>query len=94
MNMLLQKIGQEDIFKSTIGKESLHKISYDNGVILVNFATLKNVIVKSTFQRKDIHKQTWTSPDVMTHTQIDLILLDKRRQSSIIDIRSFREGRL
>ena len=37
------KVGQEDIFKPTIGKESLHKISNDNGVRLVNFATSKNL---------------------------------------------------
>jgi hypothetical protein len=30
------------IFKPTIGNESLHEISNDNGVILVNFATSKN----------------------------------------------------
>jgi hypothetical protein len=34
------KVGRrEDIFKLTIGNESLHKISNDNGVRLVNFAT-------------------------------------------------------
>ena len=38
------KVGQEDIFKPTIGKESLHKISNDNCVRLENFATLKNLI--------------------------------------------------
>jgi hypothetical protein len=32
------KVGSEDIFKPTIGNESLHKISHDNGVRLVNFA--------------------------------------------------------
>ena len=81
------KVGQEDIFKPTIGKESLHKISNDNGVRLVNFATSKYLIVKSTtFPHRDIYKQTWTSPDGMTHNQIDHILIDKRRQSSIIDI--------
>jgi exonuclease III len=37
------KVGREDIFKPTIGNESLHKISNDNGVRLVNFATFKNL---------------------------------------------------
>jgi hypothetical protein len=30
------KIGRKDIFKPTIGNESLHKISNDNGVRIVN----------------------------------------------------------
>jgi exonuclease III len=33
------KVGREDIFKHTIGNESLHEISNDNGVRVVNFAT-------------------------------------------------------
>jgi hypothetical protein len=36
------KIGREDIFKLTIGDESLHEISNDNGVRLINFATSKS----------------------------------------------------
>jgi hypothetical protein len=35
------KVGREDIFKPTIGKESSHEISNDNGVRVVNFATSK-----------------------------------------------------
>jgi hypothetical protein len=31
------RIGREDIFKPTIGNESLHLISNDNGVTVVNF---------------------------------------------------------
>jgi hypothetical protein len=42
------KVGREDIFKPTIGNESLHEISNDNGVRVVNFATSKNLIIKST----------------------------------------------
>jgi hypothetical protein len=39
------KLGREDIFKPTIGNESLHEISNDNGVWVVNFSTKKNLIV-------------------------------------------------
>jgi hypothetical protein len=41
------KLGREDIFKPTIGNESLHEDSNDNGVRVVNFATSKNLVVKS-----------------------------------------------
>jgi hypothetical protein len=41
------KVEKEDIFKLTIGNESLHQISNDNGVRLVNFATSKNLRGKS-----------------------------------------------
>jgi hypothetical protein len=40
------KVGRADIFKPTIGNESLHEISNDNGVRVVNFATSKNLTVK------------------------------------------------
>ena len=42
------KVGRENIFKPTIRNESLHQDSNDNGVRLVNFATSKNLVVKST----------------------------------------------
>jgi len=41
------KLGRE-IFKPTIGNESLHQYSNDNGVRIVNFATSKNLVVKIT----------------------------------------------
>jgi len=42
------KVGRENIFKPTIGNASLHQYSNDNGVRIVNFATSKNLVVKST----------------------------------------------
>jgi hypothetical protein len=70
------KVGKEDIFKPTIGNESLHEISKVNGDRLVNFATSENLRVKSTmFPHRNIHKYTWTSPDGKTHNQIDHILV-------------------
>ena len=54
-------------------------------------STSKNLVVKSTmFPHRSIHKYTWTCPDGKTHNQIDHILIDKRRHSSILDVRSFR----
>jgi hypothetical protein len=77
------KVGREDIFKPTIGNESLHEISNDNGVRLVNF-TFKNLRVKSTmFPHRNIHKYTWTSPDGKIHNQTDHILVDRRKHLNV-----------
>jgi hypothetical protein len=84
------KVGRKDIFKPTIGNESSHEINNDNGVRVVNFATPKNLFVKRTmFPHRSIHKYTWASPDGKTHNQIDHILIDRRRCSSIL-VKSFR----
>jgi hypothetical protein len=51
------KVGREDIFKPTIGNNSSNEISNDNGVKEVNFATSKNLFLRSkTFPRRNIHK--------------------------------------
>jgi hypothetical protein len=85
------KVGRENIFKPTIGNESLHEISSDGGVRVVNFATSKNLVVKSTmFPHRKIHKHTWASPEGNTHNQTDHVLIDRRRHSNILDVRSFR----
>jgi len=85
------KVGRENIFKPTIGNDSLHQDNNNNnGFRIVNFATSRNLVVKSTtFPHRDIHKYTWTSPDGKTHNQIDHILIDRRWHSSMLDVRSF-----
>jgi hypothetical protein len=89
------KVGREDIFKPTIGNESLHEISNNNGIRVVNFATSKNLTVKSTmFPHRDIHNVTWTSPDRRTHNHIDHILIDRRWHSSILDVLIVQGSRL
>jgi len=71
-------VGRENIFKPIIENESLHQDSNDNGVRIVNIATSKNLVVKSTmFPYRNIHKYTWTCPDGQTHNQIDHILIDR-----------------
>jgi hypothetical protein len=71
------KVGSKDTFEPTNWNESLQEISNDNGVRVVNFATSKNLIVKSTmFSHQNIHKFTWASPDGKMHKQTDHILMD------------------
>jgi hypothetical protein len=41
------KVGREDIFKPIIGNESLHEASNNNGVRVVKFATLKNLLSRA-----------------------------------------------
>jgi hypothetical protein len=52
MKILLQdfnaRVNRENIFKQTVVNEDLHKIIIDNRIFLVNFATSKNLTVKST----------------------------------------------
>jgi hypothetical protein len=43
MNILLGDFNAKDIFKPTIRNESSHKISNDNGVTVVNFATINTI---------------------------------------------------
>jgi hypothetical protein len=66
------KVDREDILKPSIGNESLHEISNDNGTRVVNFAISTNLTVKSTmFAHGNIHKFTWISLEGKTRNQID-----------------------
>jgi hypothetical protein len=76
LGYFIAKVGREDMTDNR--GESLQEISNINGVRLVNFATPKNLRVKSTmFPQRKIHKCNWTSPDWKTHNQIDHILVDR-----------------
>jgi len=55
------KISQENIFRQTIGKESLHIVSNDNVTRFINFAMSLDIIISKLyhstyFQKKDIYK--------------------------------------
>jgi hypothetical protein len=84
------KVGKEDIFIPTIWNESLHEISNGNGVRVVNSSTTKNLTVTSTmFSHRYIHKYTCASPNGKPHNQIDQNLVDRRRHSNGLYVRSY-----
>ena len=52
------KVGRENIFKPTVGNESLHQDSNDNGVIIVKFATLKILFLRARCSRTETFTST------------------------------------
>jgi len=67
----------------------LHEIIDDKGIRVVNFARSRTLFIKATvFPHRSIHKHTWTSYG-RTHRQIHYVLIDRRRHSNIVDVRSF-----
>uniref|UniRef100_A0A2S2P671 Craniofacial development protein 2 n=1 Tax=Schizaphis graminum TaxID=13262 RepID=A0A2S2P671_SCHGA len=86
------KIGKEEVYRPTIGRDSLHDTSNDNGTRLINFCMTNGMVVSSTyFPRKDIHKQTWVAPNQVVKNQIDHnIMIQNRHKGCIKNIRTYR----
>jgi hypothetical protein len=63
----IAKVGEEGIFKQTVGNESLHEIAGNIGIGIVNFATSENLTVKSTMFPLDGKERS----------QIDHVLIDR-----------------
>ena len=79
-------MGREDVFKPTVGNESLHQDINNNGAKIVNYATSKNLFVKSMmFSHRNLHKYTWTSPDGKIRKQNDHRMIDRRWNSNILE---------
>ncbi|XP_038118090.1 craniofacial development protein 2-like [Culex quinquefasciatus] len=84
------QVGQEEEFRPVIGKFSAHVRTNENGLRLIDFATSKNMAVRSTcFQHNLRDKYTWRSPQG-TESQIDHVVIDGRHFSDIIDVRTYR----
>jgi hypothetical protein len=63
----------------------------NSGWRMIDFAITKNMAISSTlFKHKRIHKETWRSPDETTSNQIDHVMIDSRRATGILDVKSCR----
>lgn len=91
MGDLNAQIGQEEIYKSIVGKHSLHERSNNNGINLINFAISRGMNISSTqFPRKNINKHTWISPGGRYTSQIDHVLINNRYKSNVTNVKSYR----
>ena len=85
------KIGKEHSNKRVAGRHTLHDITSENGEKLVQLAIAHNLEISSTkFQHRRIHKGTWKAPGQDICNQIDHVLINKRRASMIMDVRTLR----
>ncbi|XP_056017310.1 craniofacial development protein 2-like [Ostrea edulis] len=82
------KVGNENIGKeATMGMHGIGERN-NNGERLVELCEENSLVIGGTiFKHRDIHKQTWTSPDDHTNNQIDHIIINRRRRGSLQDVR-------
>jgi len=61
------KFRKENIYRPTIGNESLHNETNNNRINFIQFVIYKRLNVRSSmFPCRDIHKETWYSADGRT----------------------------
>ena len=77
-------------WEANMGKWATGEMT-DNGIRLLSFCSSMELKVGgSMFQHKDIHKNTWKSPDGATTNQIDHVCISKRWATALQDVRAYR----
>ncbi|XP_072025119.1 craniofacial development protein 2-like [Amphiura filiformis] len=91
MGDLNAKVGEDNEgCESIMGKHGLG-VRNDNGERLVDFCNLNNLVITGTiFPHRQIHKQTWVSPDGRTKNQIDHVMVSRQHRTSVQDTRAMR----
>ena len=87
------KVGDDNKgYERIMGKHGLG-IRNDNGERLCDICDMNGMVITGTlFPHKNIHKQTWISPDGKTKNQIDHVLINKRFRNSVKDSRVYRSA--
>jgi len=85
------KIGKEPANQLVAGQHTIHDETSENGLILCQFAEANKLIISSTsFEHKNIHKGTWNDPAGRRVNQIDHVLINKRRATTVEDVKTMR----
>ena len=87
------KIGNDNTdWESVMGKYGYGDRN-ERGERLLEFATVHNLYICNTrFQQKPNRKWTWASPDGVHKNMIDLILIQRRWKTSVINCRTFQSA--
>jgi len=69
----------------------MHDIPSENGLRLIDFASGRGLVVKSTmFSRKDIYKGTWKAPNGRYTNKIDHVMINTRFKNCIHEVKTVR----
>ena len=87
------KVGNDNTdWKSAMGRYGYGDRN-ERGERLLEFATIHNLYICNTrFQQKSNRKWTWASPDGIHRNMIDLILIQQRWKTSVINCRTFQSA--
>jgi Reverse transcriptase (RNA-dependent DNA polymerase)/Endonuclease-reverse transcriptase/Domain of unknown function (DUF6451) len=87
------KVGSDNTdWKSVMGKYGFGDRN-ERGERLLEFATVHDLFICNTrFQQKPNRKWTWASPDGIHKNMIDLILIQRRWKTSVINCRTFQSA--
>ena len=87
------KVGQDNTdWTSVMGKYGYGDRN-ERGERLLEFATMHNLFICNTrFEQKPNRKWTWASPDGIHRNMIDLILIQQRWKTSVINCRTFQSA--
>jgi hypothetical protein len=87
------KVGSDNLdWKSVMGQYGYGSRN-ERGERLLEFATAHNLYICNTrFQHKSNRKWTWASPDGVHKNMIDLVLIQKRWISAVINCRTFQSA--
>jgi hypothetical protein len=89
------KTGKEHSIKRVADRHTVHDITNENGEKLVQLAIAHNLEISSTnFHHRRIHKDTCKALKQDICNQIDHVLIDKRRASTITDVRTLNRTKL
>ena len=85
------KVGNQEVGdECTVGKFGLGTRN-DNGTRFVDCCQQNDLAIGGTlFPHRNIHKDTWKSPDGRKVNQINHIAVSRSQRSSLLDVRSFR----
>jgi hypothetical protein len=76
------KVVKEDSLKPTVYNKSLHEISNNNGVRVINFATSKNLtVIRSHIAINLLGRLLMVKP-----SQIDYVQKERKRHSSVLNV--------
>ena len=87
------KVGSDvEGYERVMGKHGVGTRN-ENGEKLCDFCGMNDLVITGTiFPHREVHKQTWISPDRRTRNQMDHVLINRRFRASVLDTRAIRSA--